>query len=208
MPCARRTSMTSPDGVLPVAPDPSRQGAWLVAVDFQRVFGDRSSPWCAPRYADAAANAVRLAGAFQERCVFTRFVAPREPAGGWVPYYAEFPFALQPPEARLYELTDEVAPLAAHTIEATTFGKWGPPLQELVGGVPELVVCGVATDCCVISTVLPAIDAGARVTVVTDACAGSDDANHDKALGVMGLYAPLVRLTSTDELLASSRPGR
>ena len=29
---------------------------WLVAIDLQRVFGDPSSAWCAPRYAAAAAN--------------------------------------------------------------------------------------------------------------------------------------------------------
>jgi nicotinamidase-related amidase len=70
-----------------------------------------------------------------------------------------------------------------------------------VGESPRLVVTGVATDCCVISTVLAAADAGASVTVVTDACAGSTDGNHAKALDVMALYGPLVRLTTTDALL-------
>ena len=71
----------------------------------------------------------------------------------------------------------------------------------MVGEQPSLVVAGVATDCCVISTVLAAADAGASVTVVTDACAGSTDDNHHKALDVMSLYAPLVTLATTDEVL-------
>ena len=58
---------------------------WFVAVDLQRVFGDPSSAWCAPRYAAAAANVARLAPAFGDRAVFTRFVAPASPAGAWVP---------------------------------------------------------------------------------------------------------------------------
>jgi nicotinamidase-related amidase len=86
-------------------------------------------------------------------------------------------------------------------VEATTFGKWTPGLRAVVGERPTLVVAGVATDCCVISTVLPAADAGASVTVVTDACAGSTDDNHQKALDVMALYAPLVTLSTTDEVL-------
>lgn len=176
---------------------------WLVAVDFQRVFGDPSSAWCAPRYAAAAANAVRLASSFGDRAVFTRFVAPTEPTGAWVPYYAEFPWALEPGDSRLYELTDEVAPLAARTVTATTFGKWDA-LHDVVGEQPALVVAGVATDCCVISTVLAAADAGASVTVVTDACAGSTDDNHQKALDLMALYAPLVRLSTADEVLTAS----
>ena len=174
---------------------------WLVAIDFQRVFGDPSSEWLAPRYAAAAANAVRLAEAFGPRSVFTRFVAPREPVGSWKPYYEQFPWALQPADSALYELTDEVAPHAQRTVTETTFGKWGADLKALVGPQPSLVVAGVATDCCVISTVLPAVDEGASVTVVTDACAGSTDENHQKALDVMALYAPLVSFATTDEVL-------
>jgi nicotinamidase-related amidase len=71
----------------------------------------------------------------------------------------------------------------------------------VVGDGP-LTVVGVATDCCVISTVLPAADAGVPVRVVTDACAGSTDDDHDRALRIMSLYASLVRLTTTDEVLA------
>jgi nicotinamidase-related amidase len=180
-------------------------GEWLVAIDLQRVFGDPSSEWTAPRYAAAAANAVRLAERFGDRSVFTRFVAPAEPTGAWLAYYEGYPWALQPPDAPLYELTDEVAAVAAGspTVEAPTFGKWVPQLRAVVGEQPSLVVAGVATDCCVISTVLAAADAGASIRVVTDACAGSSDDNHRKALDVMSLYGPLVTLTTTEEVLAS-----
>jgi nicotinamidase-related amidase len=180
-----------------------------VAIDLQRVFGDPASAWRAPRYDAAAANVVRLASHFGDRSVFTRFVAPAEPTGAWVPYYEEFPWALQPPDSRLYALTDDVAAYAERTVVATTFGKWTEGLRALVGAQPALVVAGVATDCCVVSTVLAAADAGASVTVVTDACAGSTDDNHQKALDVMSLYGPLVTLATTDEVLAVARqrPG-
>jgi nicotinamidase-related amidase len=174
---------------------------WLVAVDLQRVFGDPSSQWRAPRYAAAAANVARLASVWGDRTVFTRFVAPAHPTGAWQAYYESFPWALQPPDSKLYELTDEVAPLARLTVTATTFGKWNEDLRAVLGDQPRMVVGGVATDCCVISTVLAAADAGADVTVVTDACAGSTDDNHEKAIDVMGLYQPLVSFTTTDELL-------
>ena len=180
---------------------------WLVAIDLQRVFGDPSSEWRAPRYAAAAANVVRLASEWGGRSVFTRFVAPSEPSGSWVPYYESFPWALQPPDSELYEFTDEVSKVAAQAgqvVTATTFGKWGEDLRAVVGDQPKLVVTGVATDCCVISTVLAAADAGADITVVTDACAGSTDENHQKALDVMALYQPLVSFTTTDELLGAS----
>jgi hypothetical protein len=38
--------------------------------------------------------------------------------------------------------------------------------------------------------------------VVADACAGSTDDDHDRAVRIMGLYAPLVEVKTTDEVLA------
>ena len=172
---------------------------WLVVVDLQHVFGDADSPWGAPRFEEVRPRIRQLATAFDDRVVWTRFVAPDRPAGAWKEYYEQFPFALQPPDAPLYRLVEE--PAGHSLVEATTFGKWGPELAAIVGQGP-LTVVGVATDCCVISTVLPAADAGVPVRVVSDACAGSSDEDHERALRVMSLYAPLVRLATTAEVLA------
>lgn len=170
----------------------------LVVIDMQRVFGDPSSPWCAPRFGAVVEPVSRLVAQHADDVVFTRFVAPARPAGAWVEYYREFPFALQPPDAPLYDLVDAYA--GRPTLDATTFGKWGPDLADRVHG--ELVVAGVSTDCCVISTVLAAADAGVRVRVVADACAGADDTSHTRALDVMALFAPLVEITDTASVLA------
>jgi nicotinamidase-related amidase len=70
-----------------------------------------------------------------------------------------------------------------------------------VGPVGRLVLAGVSTDCCVLSTALAAADAGVEVVVVADACAGADDDSHAKALYVMDLYRPLIRVTTVAELL-------
>jgi nicotinamidase-related amidase len=172
---------------------------WLVVVDMQRVFGDPGSPWTTPRFEEVRPRIRRLVDAFDGCVVHTRFVAPQKPVGAWAEYYETFPFALQPPDAELYHLVDD--PGEARVLDVTTFGKWGPDLAEIVGDGP-LTVAGVATDCCVISTVLPAADAGVPLRVVTDACAGSTDDDHGRALRIMSLYEPIVRLTTTDEVLA------
>jgi nicotinamidase-related amidase len=172
---------------------------WLVVVDLQHVFGDEDSPWTAPRFEEIRPRVRRLVEAFGDHVVWTRFVAPAEPAGAWKEYYEGYPFALQPPDAQLYRLVED--PGGHPVVDATTFGKWSPDLVEVVGEGP-LTVVGVATDCCVISTVLPAADAGVHVRVVSDACAGSSDDDHERALQIMGLYAPLVELATTDEVLA------
>jgi nicotinamidase-related amidase len=170
----------------------------LAVIDMQRVFGDRDSPWCTPRFHDVVGPIRRLVDAFGERVVFTRFVAPAEPTGAWADYYRQWPFALQPPDSPIYQVVADFTP--GPTVDATTFGKW-PALAALADG--ELVLAGVSTDCCVLSTALAAADAGARVRVVADACAGLNDTTHQQALDIMALYTPHIQVLTTAELLGS-----
>lgn len=161
----------------------------LVVVDLQEVFAD--GPWGAPRFGEIVPVVERLVAEHDPDVVFTRFVAPSEPKGAWRDYYAQWPFALRPADDPMWRV---VAPFRDRpTLDATTFGKWDERLAAACGD--ELVVAGVATDCCVLSTVLAAADAGRRVRVVRDACAGADDTTHEQALALMALYGPLVEIT-------------
>ena len=178
----------------------------LAVIDMQRVFGEPGSLWLAPRFAEIVDPVRRLAEAFGPRVVFTRFVAPAVPHGAWRKYYEQWPFALQPPDAPIYELADPFAAMAGPTVDATTFSKWGPELAARTGEGP-LVLAGVSTDCCVLSTALAAADAGATVRVVSDACAGIDDDSHANALHIMSLYAPLVEVVTVADVLGGARPA-
>ncbi|HEY6276418.1 MAG TPA: cysteine hydrolase [Streptosporangiaceae bacterium] len=185
---------------------PARQRPTTLAViDMQRVFGDRDSPWLAPRFGEIVGPIQRLAEAYRPRVVFTRFVAPDVPAGAWRRYYELWPFALQPPGAPIYQLVDEFAGRAGPTLDATTFSKWGPRLRAMAGD-GRLLLAGVSTDCCVLSTALAAADDGASVQVVAEACAGVDDESHAKALDIMRLYSPLVEVVSLAEAIGQA-PG-
>ncbi|MFD4623990.1 cysteine hydrolase family protein [Streptomyces sp. NPDC058475] len=176
----------------------------LAVIDMQRVFAEPDSPWATPRFDEAADGVRRLLPAFGDRVTFTRFLAPDKPVGAWRAYYDQWPFALRPTDAPLWELTDDFAAGAPHVLDATTFGKWTPELAERVGPEGRLVLTGVSTDCCVLSTALAAADAGAEVLVVADACAGVDDDSHIRALQVMDLYRPLIRVVTVDEVLTGS----
>jgi nicotinamidase-related amidase len=172
--------------------------AWLVVVDMQAVFTDPSSGWYSPGAGDLVGPIRRLAAGRGSRVVLTLFVAPDEPAGAWRTYYRQWPFALRPADDPIYRLVDGLPP--GRVIETTTFSKWGSALSALVGS-DELVLCGVATDCCVLSTALGAADAGVAVRVVADACAGSTSAAHDQALALLAGYGPIVTLTTVAEEL-------
>ncbi|MET1134037.1 MAG: isochorismatase family protein [Aeromicrobium sp.] len=165
---------------------------WLVVIDPQRVFAAPDSPWGSPMFA-AIVEPVRELAA-RHRTIVTRWVPAvgAERVGGWNAYFEAWPFADRPPEDALFDLVPEVADLAeGGTVDATTFGKW-PALESVTGPAPELLLAGVSTDCCVISTALAAADAGASITVVANACAGSTPENHTKALDVMALYGPQI----------------
>jgi nicotinamidase-related amidase len=175
---------------------------WLVVVDMQNVFADRDSPWYVPRFHDVIEPIEELVAAHAPRVTFTRFIAPAEPEGGWVRYYEQWAFALQPPDAELYRLVPRLAGHAAGgSLDATTFSKWTPELAAMLRPDDELVVAGVATDACVIGTALAAADAGVRVRIAADACAGVDDAAHERSIAVMRLWAPLIEVTTTADLL-------
>ena len=179
-------------------------GPWLVVIDGQRIFADPTSDWGSPMWPDAAARIAELLPRFAGRTILTRWVppAPDERVGSWAAYMAAWPFADRPAADPLFDLVPGLAGVTAPVVDAPTFGKWAA-LAPLVGPAPELVIAGVSTDCCVISTVLPAADAGATITVVTDACAGSTPENHAAACTVMGLYPPQVTLTTTAEFLGA-----
>lgn len=177
-------------------------GSWLVLVDLQRIFGDPASEWFTPRFDEAAAGAVRLREIFPGRTALTRFVPPAEPEGAWQEYYRQWPFALDPRNAALYDLVPELPPADAVLIERPTFGKWDAASRAALGDTRDIVLAGVSTDCCVLSTALAAADDGVRVRVVADACAGLTDVDHRRALAVMSLYAPLIEITTLDAVLA------
>ncbi len=192
--------MTRPD------PPPGRAGSppsWLAVIDMQRVFGDPGSDWFAPRFAEVVGLVRRLADAFRPRVTFTRFIAPEVPQGAWRRYYQQWPFALQPPGARIYELVDELAAGPGPTLDATTFSKWGAELSRRTADGGQLILAGVSTDCCVLSTALAAADAGVPVRVVADACAGVTDQSHRQALDILRLYAPLVEVTAVADILGA-----
>lgn len=176
---------------------------WLVAIDMQEIFSDPASKWATPEYDRAAAGIGRLLPAFGDRAIFTRFVAPATPQGAWVPYYELWPFALVPPDDHLYDLTEPFRGVAPHVETRETFGKWDTQFARAMDGSTEMVITGVSTDCCVISTALAAADAGVHVRVAADACAGLSPVDHQRALDAMALYAPLIEITSVDEVLGS-----
>jgi nicotinamidase-related amidase len=174
---------------------------WLVVIDLQRIFGEPPSPWAAPRFAEVLPVVRDLVGRYAGRVVHTRFEPPLPPArpdGSWADYYEQWPFALEAATRASYDLVLE--PGDAPVVTRPTMGKYGDELLAATEGSRNLVLCGVSTDCCVLSTALAAADDGAWVRVVGDACAGASDADHERSLAAMAFYAPQVEVLASGDV--------
>jgi nicotinamidase-related amidase len=176
----------------------------LVVIDMQRLFREPESPWHVPGFEELAEPISRLSEAAGDRVIYTRFLIPETIAGSWRPYYATFSAVADPKNAEWLELAVPYDGRAKDTLDRPIFNAWGERLRESAGEPATLVLCGVATDCCVISTALPAADDGAFVRVVEDACRGSSERSHEAALTVLRGYAPQVEVTTVERELAAT----
>ncbi|KIP51875.1 isochorismatase family protein [Leucobacter komagatae] len=170
---------------------------WLVIIDPQHIFASPESEWGSPFFAEAFVNMRRLAAAAAGRVLITRWLPTGDRDTAWGDYFAAWPFADREASDPAFDLVPGARELSDHpTLDLPTFGKWGAELKEATGGA-AVVLAGVSTDCCVISTALAGADAGARITVAQDACAGSNGENHAAAIHVMSLYPPQLAIADT-----------
>ena len=192
---ARRQPMTRrPES----APRVTRPATWLVVIDMQGVFADPASPWARPGSPTAAARVRALVPA-SPGGVRTRFVAPAEPTGAWRAYYQRWPFARQPPDAPLWQLVGAFA--AATDAGRADLLQVGAGAGAARAAAGPLVLAGVSTDCCVLSTAVAAADAGVGSGWSPTPAPGRRRQPR-AALHVLALYAPLVTLTTVAALLS------
>lgn len=178
---------------------------WLVVIDMQNAFAAAESPWFTPCFGAVRERITALLPLFGQRVVFTRFVPPAVIEGSWDAYYRKWQFATEPGAAQMWAL---VAPWQQHpSVPSHRFSKWGPELRRRTGQSGSIVLCGVSTDCCVLATALAAVDDGAFVRLVADACGAKTPAIHRLALSLLESRAPQLVITDSDAE-RSRRGGR
>lgn len=181
----------------------TREKATLVAIDMQVIFGRPDSEWGTVGYEAAEENTRRLAENMAGHVIWTKFVRDPDERGSWVDYYRRWSDSRLEPDSDQWDVTLPIAE-EDRVLTLPTFSKWGDELARMTADSDRMIVCGAATDCCVLSTVLGAVDAGRHVTVVTDACAGATTEAHEQALALMNMLSPMITLASTDEVIAAN----
>lgn len=180
----------------------SGRNATLVVVDMQRAFRDPGQ-WQVPRFSEVVPVITRLRDELGLPAVYTRFVRDEAEEGSWSSYYERWDEMRLPATSAAWDIALDV-PEESTIVDAPTFSKWGPELAALIPPGHELVLTGVATDCCVLATALGAVDAGRYVTVVSDACAAVDDDAQHQALALLQLLSPMCNVVTSDEVRSRS----
>ncbi|GHG42699.1 isochorismatase [Sinomonas cellulolyticus] len=173
--------------------------ARLVVIDMQRIFRDETV-WNVPRFDEAAEAIASLEQSLARPGIYTRFVRGAGEEGAWSAYYDRWPETRLPAEAPEWDFVEE-PPSGSSVMDAPTFSKWGPELAAEIPVGERMVLAGVATDCCVLSTALGAVDAGRYVTVVREACAGATDEAHDQALALLQMLSPMCEVVSLADVV-------
>ncbi|WP_306796605.1 isochorismatase family cysteine hydrolase [Nocardia sp. XZ_19_369] len=155
----------------------------LLVVDAQRGFVNEHSAPAVPVIADLATRWASIA----RPTIFTRYFnypgSPWETLIGWHALYG-------PPET---DIVPELIPLTtgahAHTLDKTVYTALTADGLALIKqfGATDLIICGIATDACVLKSALDAFEHGFVPWVVRDAVASNATRHpaqqvHDSAL--------------------------
>lgn len=194
---------------------PLGRDAVHLCIDMQRLFSEPTD-WHTPAMAHVTPPIVRISAHAPERAIFTRFWAPQhlqDAKGQWQTYYQRWQGVLaHRNDDDLYGLIPELRPFVppGQTLDKFGFSAFdAPELDPMLDrlGAKTLIVTGVETDVCVLSTLFAAIDRGHRIVLVDDAVASSDLASHAATLAhIIPRFDRQIEVIDTETLLTHWTP--
>ena len=177
----------------------------LLVVDFQNVYLPEYD-WSCPTMPEAMKNTIRLLDAPNAPdYIMTKFLAPAEPVGRWQQYNEAFRAINE--NAFLAEFPKELAPYAAKApvVEKSTYSSMkAEQVLAALKGKEAVVLTGVTAECCVLATMMDAMDLGYEVVYLYDCIAGQSAELNAEIQGLAKIYTPVhTTVMSCDEYLAS-----
>ena len=177
----------------------------LLLVDFQNVYLP-GNDWACPSMPEALQNTLRILDAEgAPECVMTRFIAPAEPVGRWRDYNEAFREINENPD--LAALAEVLAPYAgkATVVDKSTYSSMdAPEVLAAMEGKSAVVLTGVTAECCVLATMMDAMDLGYEVVYLYDCIAGQNAELEAQVRGIAEIFAPTqIAVMSSREYLAA-----
>lgn len=176
----------------------------LLVIDMQNVY-TKGQEWACEDVETAAASILSLLNRnTPEHVIFTQYLAPEHPVGVWKEYNkvnaavnADPWLNEMMPEFRVWTGRFPVYTKSVYSSFAI------PEVVEAAKHADRIVISGVVAECCVLSTVLSAIDAGCKVIYLTDAVAGLTETSRKETEKIISYFAPLHAELMTAEEYAS-----
>lgn len=200
-----------PQQLRPLGPD-----TVLLVIDMQRMFAEETA-WQVPDMDRLIGPILAMHEAHAAATVFTRFMTPRTPAeapGESSRYYERWrDMTLDAMDPAMLDLVPALAARVppGQVIEKRSYGGFDTPafVQALRRRhASSLVLAGVETEVCVLSTAMQAMDRAWRVVVVEDAVASSTPRSHRAALELMRTrFSCQIDIAAAGEVLAAWPAG-
>ena len=157
--------------------------------------------WACPSMPAASAAIRKLIDSGKAgNVMFTQYLAPEHPEGRWKVYnetYREFN-----EDPYLCAITDEFLPyLEKYPVEIkSTFSCLKQEnILNAARKADSLLLSGVVAECCVLSTMMEAIDLGIHVIYLTDCCSGQTAEKEDLVRVIAGNSDPVHLTVMTSE---------
>lgn len=164
----------------------------LIAIDFQNVYLP-GQPWSCPTMKQALANTLSIINApGSPDYILTKYIAAADPVGRWKQYNEEY--ALINADPFLSDFADPVKQIIKADIvmvKSTYSSLKCPAVRSRLEGKKRVVLTGVVAECCVMATMMDAIDLGYEVIYLYDCISGLTDENEELVRILAESFSPI-----------------
>ena len=173
----------------------------LILIDFQNVYLP-GQPWACPTMEQSIENTLCiLRSPFAPDFILTQYIPPVNPVGRWKRYNEEYA------EINADEfLSDFPEPIRKITNDENVFIKdtysslKSAALKSALKGKKRVVLAGVVAECCVLATMMDAIDLGYEVIYLYDCISGFTAENEKMIRTLAESFSPIhTRVMSSGE---------
>lgn len=169
----------------------------LLIIDMQNVYLP-DQPWACEGIDSICDRIEELLDSRKCEPIFTLFLPPEHPVGVWKEYNREYAginsnsWMSEPIEQlKKYQKTYPVYTKQVYSCYNDE------KLKAALCQYDRIVITGVVAECCVLSTVCGAIDAGQKVIYLTDAVAGLSKAVAKQTADILSNFSPMHLLSMT-----------
>ena len=185
----------------------------LLVIDMQNVYLP-DQPWACETVAHTKANILKLLEKHpKNQTIFTRYIAAEHPVGTWKTYNELNRKINEDPW--MNELMDGIKEAAETYLiyDKSTYSSFQvPAIRQAAREADRIILTGVVSECCVLSTFFEGIDLGCKLIWLTDATSGlnptSENINLSPVIIEDSISCKIFNYISTIQLLVNSQKAR